>query len=105
VEGARSEGLDTTFDSYPTIYGSTRLLILFPDWIHNGGPARVKEAVRSEEARSRLRTGIVPRAAGWGDMWLTYFKRPHNHRFEGRSVADVAEMMGGKHVTAGETRV
>jgi N-acyl-D-amino-acid deacylase len=27
-------------------------------------------------------------------MWLTHFKRPEHHRFEGRSVAEVAELMG-----------
>src|SRR5919202_6614002 len=25
-------------------------------------------------------------------MWLTYFKRPENHRYEGRSIAQVAQM-------------
>ena len=35
-----------------------------------------------------------PRAASWHDMWVTHFKRPEHHRFEGRSVAEVAELMG-----------
>ena len=38
LEAARDEGLDVTFDSYPYVYSSTRLLIMFPDWVHNGGP-------------------------------------------------------------------
>src|SRR5438477_7350427 len=42
VEEARDEGLDVTFDSYPYIYSSTRLLILFPDWAHDGGPEKLK---------------------------------------------------------------
>ena len=45
VEDASESGTDVTFDSYPYIYGSTRVLILFPDWIHEprfttAGPAR-----------------------------------------------------------------
>ncbi len=95
VEDARDkEGLDVTFDSYPYIYGSTRLLIVLPDWTHDGGPERLRQVLASPEARQRLRQEIAPRALSWQEMWLTYFKRPHNHRYEGRSVAEVAELMG-----------
>jgi N-acyl-D-amino-acid deacylase len=94
VEDARDEGIDTTFDSYPSPYGSTRLLIVFPDWVQEGGPDRMKEALRSHEVRDRLQKEVAPRAFGWNDMWLTYFKRPEHHKYEGRSIADVAEMMG-----------
>ena len=100
LEDAYEQGQDVTFDSYPYIYGSTRLLIIFPDWAHDGGPERVKEVLRSEEGRERLRLEVGPRAPSWHDMWLTYFKRPQNHRFEGRSVAEVAEMMGKEPVDA-----
>ncbi|MBI4337601.1 MAG: D-aminoacylase [Chloroflexi bacterium] len=100
VEQGRAEGLDVTFDSYPYPYGSTRLLIVFPEWAQNGGPERLKEVLRSPEGRARLRQEVRPRAATWDDMWLTYFKRHHNHRFEGRSVAQVAEAMGKEVVDA-----
>jgi N-acyl-D-amino-acid deacylase len=43
---------------------------------------------------------MEPRAASWQDMWLTYFKRQENHRFEGRSIAQVAEMVGRNVVDA-----
>jgi N-acyl-D-amino-acid deacylase len=40
VEDARErEGLDVTLDSYPYVYSSTRLLIMFPDWVHTAGPS------------------------------------------------------------------
>jgi N-acyl-D-amino-acid deacylase len=93
VEDARDEGLDVTFDSYPYQYSSTRLLIIIPQWAHNGGPGHLKEVLRSPEGRERIRKEMGPRAASWQDMWLTYFKRPENHRFEGRSIAQVAEML------------
>ena len=34
-----------------------------------------------------------PRAASWHDMWLTNFRKAKNHRFEGRSIAQVADML------------
>jgi N-acyl-D-amino-acid deacylase len=100
VEDARDEGLDVTFDSYPYVYSSTRLLIVIPQWAHHGGPERLKEVLRSPEGRERIRKEMGPRAASWHDMWLTYFKRPEHHRYEGRSIAEVAEMMGKDVVDA-----
>ena len=97
VEDARDDGLDVTFDSYPYIYSGTRLLILFPDWAHDGGPERLRVALRDPEARERLRQEVQPRGISWQDMWLTYFKRRHNHQYEGRSVAEVA-IMRNQHV-------
>src|SRR5207248_1532637 len=97
---AREEGLDVTFDSYPYIYSSTRLLILFPDWAHDGGPEKLKQVMRSPDGRERLRQEVGPRALSWQDMWLTYFKRPHNHQYEGRSIAEVAAMRDEPEVDA-----
>lgn len=98
LEDARRDGLDVTFDSYPYIYSSTRLLILFPDWVHDGGPDRVRQALASEEVREQLRREIVPRGPSWSEMWLTYFDRPHNHRFEGLSIAEAAKVHGKSEV-------
>jgi len=100
VEDAREEGMDVTFDSYPYAFSSTRLLIVIPQWAHNGGPEHLKEVLRSAEMRDRFRQEMGPRAASWQDMWLTYFKRPEHHRYEGRSIAQAAEMMGKDEVDA-----
>ena len=100
VEDARREGLDATFDSYPYIYSSTRLLILIPQWAHNGGPEKLKDVLRSPEGRERLRREVGPRGPSWQDVWLTYFKRPHNQQYDGCSVAEVAARMGKSEVDA-----
>jgi N-acyl-D-amino-acid deacylase len=100
VEDAHEGGQDITFDSYPYIYGSTRLLIVFPDWVHDGGPETVREALASPDARERLRREVGPRAPSWSDMWLTYFKQAKNHRYEGKSIAEIAEMRSQDPVDA-----
>jgi N-acyl-D-amino-acid deacylase len=97
IEDARDrDGLDVTFDSYPYVFSSTRLAILLPDWVHEGGPRRMLAALREPEVRARLRREVLPRAASWQDMWLTYFKKSHNHVFEGKSIAELA-IMTDKH--------
>ena len=44
VDDARAGGQDVTFDSYPSEWASTRLLILIPPWVQEGGPARRRSA-------------------------------------------------------------
>jgi N-acyl-D-amino-acid deacylase len=100
VEDAREAGLDVTFDSYPYIFSSTRLNIVIPQWAFDGGPERLRAALADPDARARMRKEMSPRAASWHEMWLTHLKRPEHHRFEGRSVAEVAELMGQDPVDA-----
>lgn len=100
VEQARADGLDVTFDSYPYTLSSTRLLIVLPQWAQEGGPARLMAVLGSPEARKRLREEVLPRGPSWQEMWLTNFRRQHNHRFEGRSVAEAAAMLEKHEVDA-----
>jgi N-acyl-D-amino-acid deacylase len=100
VEDAREDGLDVTFDSYPYVFSSTRLNIVIPQWAFDGGPERLRAALTSPDARARMRKEIAPRAASWHEMWITHLKRREHHRFEGRSIAEVAEMMGKDPVDA-----
>jgi N-acyl-D-amino-acid deacylase len=93
VEGARESGLDVTFDSYPYNLSSTRLTILLPQWTHDGGPENLMEVLRDPKNRAKLRQDMGPRASSWGDMWLTNFKKQANHRFEGRSIQQTADML------------
>jgi len=83
---------------YP--YSSTRLLILIPEWAFDGGPEKLKEVLRSPEGRERLRQEIRPRSGSFTELMLTNFKQPHNRKYEGRSLAEVADMMEKGEVDA-----
>ncbi len=100
VEEEHAKGMDLTFDTFPYMYGSTRVLIMFPQWAHDGGPEKLKEVMRSEEGRERLRREVGTHYCGWDDLWLTYFKQPHNKRYEGRSVGEIANAMNKEPVDA-----
>ena len=90
VENTRASGMDITFDSYPYIYGSTRLIIMLPDWTKDGGTKTLKSILASDEMRKKLKSEVSPRALSWEQVWLTYFKLAKNHRYEGLSVAEIA---------------
>ena len=100
VENARAEGLDVTFDSYPSEWAATRLLIQLPQWVQAGGPGQLKERLADRATRDRLRAEFVARGAadaspaGWADVRLAGFHRPENLRWESRTIADVMTETG-----------
>lgn len=100
VDDARAEGLDVTFDTYPSEWASTRLLVQMPQWIQAGGPGPLKGRLADRAARDRVRTEFTARGAsyaggaGWADVRLGAFRRPENLRWESRTVADVMAETG-----------
>ena len=100
VDVATGQGQDVTMDRFPYAYSSTRLLILIPEWAFDGGPEKLKGIMRSSEGRNRLRQEIRPRSGSFTELMLTNFKQPHNRRYEGRSLAEVAETMEKGEVDA-----
>jgi N-acyl-D-amino-acid deacylase len=95
VDEARAEGLDVTFDTYPSEWASTRLLIQLPGWIQEGGPEPLKQRLADRAARDRLRQDLEGRGAaytspaGWADLRLGAFRRPDLLRWESHTMADV----------------
>jgi N-acyl-D-amino-acid deacylase len=100
VDDARAEGLDVTFDSYPSEWSSTRLLIQLPTWIQAGGPGPLKTRLADATARDRIRAELATRGAaytsadGWADVRLGAFRRPDLLRWEARTLADVMRETG-----------
>jgi N-acyl-D-amino-acid deacylase len=100
VENARAEGLDVTFDSYPSEWAATRLLIQLPQWVQAGGPGPLKERLADGATRDRLRAEFEARGAaytspaGWADVRLAAFHRPENLRWESHTIADVMNETG-----------
>lgn len=91
VDEADDSGMDISFDSFPYPGGGSRILVYFPQWAQEGGPDGVLETLSSTEQRDRLKREWDPRGGNWDTLWLTYFKTEANQRYEGWSVAEVAE--------------
>jgi N-acyl-D-amino-acid deacylase len=100
VDDARAAGQDVTFDTYPYEWASTRLLIQLPHWVQAGGPDALKERLADPATRPRLRAEMsahdpvhgAPRS--WADVRLGAFVTEANQRWEGHTVAEVAEQLG-----------
>jgi N-acyl-D-amino-acid deacylase len=97
VDEARAEGMDVTFDTYPYEWSSTRLLILMPLWVQEGGPDRILERLSDPTLRERIRQDVDARGASyagesvWGTIRLGHFRDPDNAQFEGATLAEVME--------------
>jgi N-acyl-D-amino-acid deacylase len=100
IEEARAEGLDVTFDTYPSEWACTRLLIQLPQWIQAGGPGPLLERLADSATRERVRDDFQARGAayasraGWADVRLGAFAQPENLHWEGQTVADVMDATG-----------
>ncbi len=150
VERSRDEGLDVTFDCYTYPYSGTRVTIMLPQWAMEGGPERLKRALRDPRDRERMKRDMdrgdvgyeyrdgppplplrdgysaKPGAGVRGDTptsdlqpspssspsqgegsgpphgpfrrfeenWLTNFHLPHNKKYEGHSIAEIAVAQG-----------
>nr|MBA2265147.1 amidohydrolase family protein [Chloroflexota bacterium] len=100
VDDARAEGLDVTFDTYPSEWASTRLLIMIPPWVQAGGPMRTKERLADRGVRDRIRRELAERGVlyagpnAWADVRLGAFTRPELLRWESHVLSDVIAERG-----------
>ncbi len=104
VDVARAAGQDVTFDSYPSEWASTRLLILIPPWAQEGGPARTKERLADPGVRARMRRELAERgtrfagSAGLSAVRVGYFARPEHARWEGWTLGQIQAETGAEEV-------
>jgi len=100
IEQARAEGVAVSTDVYPYEAGSTMLTALLPPWVHAGGTKALLERLSDPELRRRIRCEIIGNAPGWdslieGGAWerviVSAVPGKANRRFEGQSLAEVAE--------------
>ena len=100
VDDARAAGQDVTFDAYPYEWASTRLLILIPIWVQDGGPGPTKERLAERAVRDRIRDDLTKRgqlyagSGGLRDVRLGQLGRPANRPYEGRTLGALIDDRG-----------
>jgi N-acyl-D-aspartate/D-glutamate deacylase len=104
IEAARARGVDVAADQYPYTAGGTGLAATVPSWAFEGGTDSLRARLRRPEVRERMKeeleTGypgwwnIVEAAGGWDGIVLVNARNEENARFEGMSLADIAEARG-----------
>ncbi len=90
VEKYRETGVDITFDQYPYIASSTNLTALLPHWSQEGGADRLMEYLKSDSMRAKMAKEFQF-SFDWSDILIANAK--NNPLYNGRNIAEVAEMM------------
>ncbi|MDA1189378.1 MAG: D-aminoacylase [Chloroflexi bacterium] len=96
VEDNRARGMDVTFDCYSYPYSGTSAVILLPHWAKEGGPERLMAALGNAGDRAKMKREMQSRSdvpALWSQVWLTNLNNPKNKRYDGKSIAEIAELL------------
>ena len=92
IEAARSAGVDVQADQYPYTASSTGLAVIIPNWVHEGGSAKLTERLRDPAVRTRIRDEETETGRAWDRIVIA--RARHHPEYGGRSVADLAKAAG-----------
>ncbi len=101
ITEARARGLDVGADMYPYDGAGTGLEACLPPWADEDG--RLQEHIRDPQKREAILAEMRNPSGDWEAMGnvngpesvlLAQFQEPANKRFQGHTVADVAEELG-----------
>lgn len=102
ISRARAEGLDVMCDVYPYPAGSTQLIHVLPPEFQAGGTEVLTELLRDRTQRERMRERMLTGSdfenisllVGFENIRATSLHLPENERFEGSSIAEIAQERG-----------
>ncbi|MEX2238685.1 MAG: D-aminoacylase [Dehalococcoidia bacterium] len=105
VEAARAEGLKITADIYPYTAGATGLSNCIPPWFHEGGSPKLYERLADPAARAEMRQAIQStEGVDWENLYagaggpegvlILGTRKDENRKYQGKTLAQVAEMEG-----------
>ncbi len=100
VELEYERGLEITFDAYPYPWNSTRLTILLPWSMQEGGPGPLRQRLEDPAERPGLRQTLdehAERLGGapfWDNIRLTNFEHAAHEEYDGLTVAAISDRLG-----------
>ena len=92
IERARREGVDVTADQYPYTASSTGLAVTIPNWVHEGGTAKMCERLRDPAVRARIRNEEVETGRSFDRIVIA--RARHHPDWAGKSVQQLADDAG-----------
>jgi N-acyl-D-amino-acid deacylase len=104
VEAARARGVDVAADMYVYTAGGTGLEATIPSWAQEGGRDSLMKRLADPSTRARLKreqqTGspgwwnIIETSGGWDHIVLANARNPENAKYNGQSLAQIAQQIG-----------
>jgi N-acyl-D-amino-acid deacylase len=111
IEAARAAGIDVTADQYPYPAGATSLGAAIPPKYHDGGTQKFIARLKDPEVRKQIKADLARTddtdfeklylgSGGAGGVLILSVLNPQLKQFEGKTVAQVAQMQGKDPVDA-----
>ncbi len=99
IQAARDAGIDVQADQYPYTASSTGLAVTIPNWVHEGGSAKLTERLRDPAVRAKLRAAWddpSERAVAFdlGDLEVEAVRDAAHAAWVGKSVHELAAGSG-----------
>ncbi len=106
IEGARSRGIKASADQYPYVAGQNNLVALVPPWAMEGGRDRMLARLKDPAERRRIEKDLYAGIPGWYNHYLAMsgwegclvasVRMEANRKYEGKSIAEIAQLSGKK---------
>ena len=94
IDEARDEGIDVTYDQYPYVAASTGAFAITPKWAREGGMESFVERLKDPEERKKIEEGVTEQEDWTGSLKLLVCKFDPEPSYEGKSIAEIAEIRG-----------
>jgi N-acyl-D-aspartate/D-glutamate deacylase len=100
LDRERAAGVDVTYDVYPYLAGMSIIDQLMPAWAQEGGVEALVARLRDRATRRRIYDELAPGRAGgalpwdWDAIRVTDVQPAEDKPFEGKTVAEVAALLG-----------
>jgi dihydroorotase/N-acyl-D-amino-acid deacylase len=96
IEAARVEGLDVSADQYPWTASSNGLDASLPEWVREGGRAKLVERLRDASLRARTRDDFLAQNPLWTDggaaaILITAVLNPELKKYEGKTLEEIGK--------------
>ena len=93
LHALKDRGVDIGFDIYSELLGVSVITVVLPAWYQALSPAKKRHWLNKLKLNILIRDTIVLLGFGWDDIQIAYIG-PGYEKYEGKTVAKIAEEMG-----------
>ena len=93
LHALKDRGVDIGFDIYSELLGVSVITVVLPAWYQALSPAKKRHWFNKLKLNILIRATIVLLGFGWDDIQIAYIG-PGYEKYEGKTVAKIAEEMG-----------
>ncbi len=110
IQAARESGLNVAADMYPYRAGATALASALPPWVADGGTEKLLERLHDPSIRARIKREMSADHRDWENLYfdsggapgvmISGVFNPELEKYDGKTLAEAAKMMGKEPLDA-----